>query len=260
MIRIRSCLSAAVLLALLLSTNAWPGPPFRTDDPETVDHRHWEFYAATQYENSGGDLSGTAPHFEVNYGVVPNVQLHMILPNAYDRPKGGPSQFGMGDIELGVKYRFVQEGTYVPMVGTFPLLEVPTASKRRGLGTGETQLFLPIWLQKSRGPWTTYGGGGYWINPGTGNRNYWYTGWLLQCDLTHWLTVGAEIFHTTPPTTDGQSQTGYNIGTIINFSDKHHLIGSAGTDIRGPANFFFYAAYLITWGPPEEGGERKAAR
>ncbi len=146
------------------------------------------------------------------------------------------------------------------MVGAFPLIELPTGSKSRGLGTGSTQLYLPIWVQKSWGPWTTYGGGGYWINPGKGNKNYWYTGWLLQRDVTKWLTVGAEIFHTTSPTRDGRRETGYNIGGIFNFSDKHHLIGSAGTDIHGPANFFFYAAYLITWGAPEKGREDKNSK
>ncbi len=240
-----------VVLVVMICGRAFAGPPFRTDDPEPVEHKHWEFYTATQYENDRGDLFGTAPHVEVNYGIVPDVQLHLIIPNAYSRPKGGPALFGIGDIELGVKYRFVQERGYVPMVGTFPLLEVPTGSRTRGLGTGQPQLFLPLWLQKSRGPWTTYGGGGYWINPGTGNRNYWYAGWVLQYAVAEWLTVGAELFHLTPATTEGQSETGYNLGAIIHFSERHHVIGSAGTDVRGPASFFCYAGYLITWGVRE---------
>lgn len=138
------------------------------------------------------------------------------------------------------------------MAGIFPLMEVPTASKARGLGTGQAQSFLPLWLQKSNGPWTTYGGGGYWINPGAGNRNYWYLGWLLQRDITKWLTLGAEIFHNTPAAAGAPHEIGYNLGAIVNFTDTHHFICSAGTDIKGPASFFFYAAYLITWGPESE--------
>ncbi len=235
------------------------GPPFRTDDPEPVDYQHWEFYTATQYQNDKGDLSGTAPHLEANYGVAPNVQLHLLVPDAYNRPRAGAASFGPGDIELGVKYRFIQESEYVPMVGTFPFLEVPTGSRARGLGTGQAQLFVPLWLQKSLGPWTSYGGGGYWINPGTGNKNYWYAGWLLQRDINERLSLGAEVFHLTRSTTDGQDETGVNIGAIVNFTGIHHFICSAGTDIHGPASFFFYAAYLATWGPPEKGGEKKGA-
>jgi hypothetical protein len=136
-------------------TSLFAGPPFRTDDPEPVDYQHWEFYTATQYLNDKGNLSGTAPHLEANYGVVPNVQLHLIVPDAYNRPRAGSALFGPGDVELGIKCRFIQESEYVPMVGTFPLLEAPTGSRARGLGTGQTQLYLPLWLQKSLGPWTS---------------------------------------------------------------------------------------------------------
>ncbi len=65
------------------------GPPFVTDDPEPVDYQHWEFYIASQDAKMGGDWSGTAPHFELNYGVVPDVQLHLIAPLAYDVPPPG---------------------------------------------------------------------------------------------------------------------------------------------------------------------------
>src|SRR5208282_306183 len=117
---------AVLLVAIAGFTPALAGPPFRTDDPETVEYRHWEFYTATQYENDGGNLVGTAPHMEVNYGVVPNVQLHLLVPDAYVHPRGGPTLLGPGDVELGVKYRFLQEGDYLPMAGIFPLLEAPT--------------------------------------------------------------------------------------------------------------------------------------
>jgi hypothetical protein len=259
---VRRCVPGFVALVLLFVSvigvrPALAGPPFRTDDPEPVEHKHWEFYTATQYENDGGDLSGTAPSFEVNYGIAPDVQLHLILPSAYSRPKEGPTLFGLGNVELGVKYRFVQESDYVPMIGSFPLLEAPTGSESRGLGTGHPQLFVPLWLQKSLGPWTAYGGGGYWINPGAGNRNYWFTGIVVQGDVAKWLTLGGEVFHLTPSTVDATNETGYNFGGQVNFTDKHHFIWSVGTDIKGPANFFCYAAYLITWGPP---GEKKDAR
>ncbi|HVN95065.1 MAG TPA: hypothetical protein VMT62_01430, partial [Syntrophorhabdaceae bacterium] len=89
-------------------------------------------------------------------------------------------------------------------------------------------------------------------NPGAGNKNYWYAGWLLQRDITQWLTVGGEIFHQTPSTRDADHETGYNGGAIINFSDNHHFIFSAGSDIHGVNLFSFYAAYLLTWGPHEQ--------
>ena len=88
---------------------AHAGPPFVTDDPETVEYQHWEFYLSSIASRLPGDLSGSAPLFELNYGVLPNVQLHLIAPLAYDAPSGGTTHYGMGDLELGAKIRFVEE-------------------------------------------------------------------------------------------------------------------------------------------------------
>src|ERR1700728_2184537 len=95
---------AALRLALLLTLCqrvVLAGPPFVTDDPEPVDYQHWEFYVASQDSKLEGDWSGTAPHIEVNYGAVADLQLHLIAPMAYDSPPEGAGHYGVGDVELG---------------------------------------------------------------------------------------------------------------------------------------------------------------
>jgi len=79
------------------------------------------------------------------------------------------------------------------MIGTFPFLEIPTGDESRGLGNGDAQVFLPLWLQKAWGPWQTYGGGGYWFNPGEGHQNFYFLGWQLQREMNKYLTIGAEL-------------------------------------------------------------------
>lgn len=235
--------------ALLRSSPALAGPPFLTDDPEPVEYKNWEVYLASQGALDRGGTSITAPHVEINYGVFPNVQLHMIAPMEYVKPEGAPSHYGFGDLELGVKYRFIQENDWRPQVGLFPLLEVPTGDKDKGLGTGEVHAFLPVWLQKSWGPWKTYGGGGYWINPGAGNKDYLFFGWLVQRDLSKYFTLGAEIFHQTQSEVGGDSSTGFNVGGMINLTEEHHILFSAGRDFSGPNVASFYVAYQLTFGP-----------
>ncbi len=237
-----SCL-VAIMIAVMFpfipgGGTSWAGPPFITDDPEPVEYRHGEFYVASIYAKDKDGQSGTAPHFEINYGVWPNVQLHMIAPFAYAKPNDGSTQYGFGDLELGVKYRFIQETDTIPMVGIFPLIEVPTGDSSRGLGNGQAQIFLPIWLQKSWGTWTTYGGGGYWRNPGDGNKDYWFFGWEGQRDLSKKLTIGAEVFYNTASTEEGTYRLGFNVGAIINFTDEHHFIFSAGRDLQWGEPFF----------------------
>ena len=228
---------------------ALAGPPFRTDDPEPVEYKHWEAYVASQGSFDRDMTTLTAPHIEINYGIFPEVQIHLLAPLEYVKPEGEPSHYGYGDTELGAKFRFIQETDSRPQAGIFPLLVLPTGDQDKGLGSGETQVFLPLWLQKAWGQWKTYGGGGYWINPGTGSRNYWFFGWLLQYDISQNFTLGAEIFHQTPSEVGGDSSTGFNVGAIINFDDLHHLLLSAGKDLSGPNDASFYIAYLLTLGP-----------
>lgn len=239
-------------LATFAVTAAWGGPPFVTDDPEPVEYHHGELYVSSQYANNRDGKEGTLPHVEFNYGIIPDVQLHLLVPLAYTRPAGGPTAYGLGDTEMGVKYRFIHESETTPQVGIFPLAEVPTGDSDRGLGSGHVPFFLPLWVQKSWGPWTTYGGGGYWLHPGHGNRDFWQLGWLGQRDITKALTLGAEIFYFGKDTDDGRDRTGYNIGGIVNLSDTHHILFSAGSDIAGDNRFSAYLGYQWTFGPKEE--------
>ena len=242
-----------VLFQLMLGlTGTWAGPPFFTDDPEPADYKHGEFYVASQFQHSRDGNSGALPLIEMNYGLFPNVHFHLIAPMQYDKPEGESAQYGFGDLEFGIKFRFIQETDSVPMVGTFPIILFPTGDKDKGLGSGETQVFLPLWLQKSWGPWTTYGGGGYWINPGEGNKDWWFFGWLLQREITKQFTLGAEIFHRTPSQDGGDSSTGFNVGAIFNLTEHHHILVSAGRDFDGPNLFTAYLGYQFTFGPKEE--------
>jgi hypothetical protein len=238
--------------ATLAASAAWAGPPFITDDPETVAYKHGEFYIATLYMNNKDEKEGTLPHFEFNYGIIPDAQLHLLVPLAFSQPDGGPNSYGLGDTEVGVKYRFLHESETTPQIGIFPIVHVPTGDSELDLGSGHVQTFLPIWAQKSWGPWTTYGGGGYWFNPGGENKDFWQLGWLVQREITKTLTLGTEIFYFGKDTDDGRDRTGYNIGGIFNLTENHHILFSAGSDIAGDNRFSAYVGYQWTFGSHEE--------
>ncbi len=237
---------------------ALAGPPYVTDDPEPVEYQHWEVYLASLTAHTPDGVSGTLPHVEVNYGVVPNVQLHIIVPAAFDSSGDEARKFGLGDTELGVKYRFVQETDDHPQIGVFPLAELPSGSESRGLGSGHTQLFLPVWLQKAIGKWTTYGGGGYWITPGTGNKNSWFAGGLLQYQLTKSFAPGAEVYYRTAQQIHGPSSAQLNLGFVWDLSDTYHLLGSAGPAISGPHGYQTYVGFQLTFGNEEQGNKSEA--
>jgi hypothetical protein len=231
---------------LLVSARAAAGPPYDTDDPEPVELHHWEVYLATHQSLTRGELAGTAPHLELNYGAQPGLQLHLLVPVVVDRPSGGPARFGVGDLELGAKLRFLEEGRWRPMIGTFPFLEVPVGAAVDGVRTGQPRLFLPLWLQKSVGRLTTYGGAGYWINPGTGNRNWWFVGWQAQVKVTRFLAPGAEVYYVTADRAGGRGDLRFNVGFVLDLGEHHHVLASAGRSLVGDTRLQGYFAYLLT--------------
>jgi hypothetical protein len=243
---------AMILLLVFGQLTAWAGPPFFTDDPEPADYKHGELYIGSQYIQAQDGKSATLPHIEFNYGLLPDMHLHIIAPLQYVKPEVGDSQYGYGDTEFGINYRFIQESECVPMLCTFPLIEFPTGNSDKGLGNGQAQYFLPLWFQKSWGPWSSYGGGGYWINQGAGNKNWWFIGWQVQREITKQFSLGAEVFHRTISHEGGEESTGFQVGGIINLTENHHILLSAGRDFDGPNQFTAYLAYQYTFGPEEK--------
>ncbi|MDA8157540.1 MAG: hypothetical protein M0Z52_13985 [Actinomycetota bacterium] len=243
----------SVGLLLFGQLSAWAGPPFFTDDPEPVEYHHWEVYIASQWvRDRDNNAVGTLPHFEVNYGAIPDLQIHLLAPMVYSAPEDGPAQYGLGNLELGVKYRFIHEDEKGcrPQVGIFPLVHLPTHTTP-GLDEPNANLYLPVWIQKSWGPWTTYGGGGVEYHPGTGNKSFLFGGWLIQRDLSKKLTLGAEIFSHGPQAAGAGDETLVNAGGYYNLSDQHHILFSVGKDVRGPNELISYFAYQWTFGPGE---------
>src|SRR5215469_15617463 len=236
------------LFSLVLATAVYAGPPYITDDPEPVDYQHWEFYVASISAKNGGDWSGTAPHFEINYGVIPNVQLHMIIPLAYDVPPDAAAHYGLGDIEFGAKIRFLQQTNWIPEAAVFPLLEVPTGNADDNLGNSRATAYFPLWLQKDWGSWTVYGGGGYGINNAPGDENWGFIGAVLQKQVLSNLAIGVEVYHQTAFEPDFPTRgTAFNVGAVYDFTDHYHLLFSAGRSISGRIDFQSYIAFQFTF-------------
>ena len=88
----------------LMPGSALAGPPFRTDDLEPVDYGHYEFYTFFSGTRVSGDTSGVGPAFELNYGISPNGQFHIVAPLAFDMPTGARRSLarrGKADHEAG---------------------------------------------------------------------------------------------------------------------------------------------------------------
>jgi len=230
---------------------ALAGPPYLTDDPDTTDVGHWEIYnfatgLGTPDSPGIGGLAGEAG-FDINYGAAKDLQLTAVLPLAF----GAPNAFGEnglragpGDVELAIKSKFLHEsdGTWTPDVAVFPRLFVPTAD--RALGAGRFELLLPIWAQKDFGPWSVFGGGGYQINPGSGQRNFWQGGGAISRSFGERLSLGAELYGQTRDTYAGGAYATLNMATTYRLTPHWSLLASAGPawDRSRADGYVFYGA------------------
>ena len=234
-------------LSLILTVRAFAGPPFLTDDPEPVDLHHWEAYVFTMGDDAGGGYDIAGPAVELNYGALPDTQLHLIVPLTSVEGPGMPAASGLGDIELGIKYRFVHGTNEWPQIGIFPLVELPTGDASRALGNGRTWFRLPLWVQQSWGPWTTYGGGGAAVNSAPGERNYPFGGWLLQRNFGKHLMLGGEIFGQGADTNDDKGFAALNFGGSCNVTEHFSLLFSAGHSVAGDNHTLWYFGLYETW-------------
>jgi hypothetical protein len=241
--------SALIFFTLLfcLPRGAAAGPPFLTDDPEPLLRRHGEFLVAPQILSAVNRHTVVLPGFEFNFGLTGDLMTHVIVPMVLTSPDSGKGVFSVGDVELGLKYRFIDESVGVPQIGMFPHLEIPTGDSLKGTGSGSWEAFIPLWIQKSSGPWTTYGGGGYWVQFSSPVRHFWFFGWELQRDVSDALTLGAELFGATGSFESASAEIGFNIGGSFDFSKDHHALFSVGRDLKGPNTFLMYLAYQLTF-------------
>jgi hypothetical protein len=187
---------------------------------------------------------------DANWGAAPDLQLHAGVGIAYAETNGR-YQAGYGDTELGAKYRFVHQDdeSWQPEVAFYPNIELPTGDAARGLGAGHVQALLPIWIQKDWGPWTSYGGGGLWLNQSGADRNNWFMGCVLLRKVADDLQLGGEIYRQTPTVYGGLATTGFNLGGTLDLSETGHILFSAGSGLDNASatdRFSFYLGYQIT--------------
>jgi hypothetical protein len=154
-----------------------------------------------------------------------------VLPLAFESRNGFDAnglKGGVGDVELAVKYRFLHQsdGSWMPDVSLFPRVFVPTEG--RGFGTGHANLLIPVWAEKDFGPWSVFGGGGYQIDPGVGQLNFWQGGVTVSRNIADRLSLGLEAFGQTRATTADDGFWTLNAGLTCKLIEHWSLLASGG--------------------------------
>jgi hypothetical protein len=180
-IRICKFISAFLLYMFILcaaTSYAQGGPPFITDDPGTVENRHWEINFGCIADHNPAHASYDLPNVDINYGWGNRAQLKYEVPLAAATDENNTTRAGLGESLLGIKLRpYEHHRAGEPKsddnmdfaVGTYPQVSInnPTSSVRRGVVEAGPQYYLPVEFMAKIGPVGLNGELGRWI----GNRN-----------------------------------------------------------------------------------------
>ncbi|MBV8585828.1 MAG: transporter, partial [Verrucomicrobia bacterium] len=220
-----------LIWSLMFANVVRAGPPFVTDDADTTPVGGWEINLPFTLQRTPGTTDMQTPLFDLNYG-LPNIQLEFDVPVAVVQDDRGKAA-GLGDILLGIKWRFFEDKHSHFQLATYPQVYAPTGDAKRGLGSGRPTYELPLLAGKGWDKWTLYSGTEYWVQAAPGQKNYWSMGAVLQRDITDRLNLGVELFGNTQKQSGARPDVAFNIGGSFRLTEHLNLLVSGGRDIYG---------------------------
>jgi len=140
---------AACTFALCgLAPAAYAAHPLVTDDTGTQDtgNSQLELNADRIRQRTAMSTTSNATY---TYGVAPTLDIFFNTPMTLSSPSG------VGDVSLGVKWRFVEQEA--ASLAFKPELFFPSGDENKGLGTGNPSLAMTLIGNWETAPWTLQG-------------------------------------------------------------------------------------------------------
>jgi hypothetical protein len=247
---IASALSALVVVICIVSTlqAARAETPFLIEDPSTLPPGRWESF--TSYQRDVNALGGTSrvPQVELHSGLRNDLLLHVDLP--YEQIMRGTDAraTGLGDLGIGLKYRFAQGKGDGLTAAFFPQMTIPTGNALTGLGSGKPTYEFPLWVQRTTGATTICVGGGFSLNPVPGGRTSSFGGLLVHRDFGSRWMLGAEVLAKGPESVDEVATTTVNLGASYHASPNFGFLARVGRTVSGRRADNIYVAIYRAWG------------
>lgn len=131
----RSMLPLAAASALLAPPDAYAAHPLTSDDTGTQGNANWQVElngeATSKQDDTGRHQLWNAT---LTRGFGEHVDLYVNAPYTHLQTRTDDNGAGIGDVEIGMKWRFVERGPL--SLALKPAVTMPTGNDSRGLGTG----------------------------------------------------------------------------------------------------------------------------
>ncbi len=200
--------------------------PLVTDDTGTPGHNKWEINLAHTRNNTKLE---DAEEFSIdaNYGLGEKTHLNIIIPRTYINRAEGNNVSHLGDIQLAVKYRFIDESFWFFSVSTTPTLLLPTGNHRSKL-----DFFLPLEVAKHIKDHYIGAQVGYTIHKKNGEENELFYGLFSEYPVCKRIDVVGEVFGYFIKHTKTNAPQ-FNVGLRYKFNKLFTIMGSAGRSFEG---------------------------
>lgn len=231
-----------------MNTRAQGGPPMITDDTETVPTGHFEINTAFIIERGSEGRVFSTPNVDFNYGLSEHLQLKVEIPWLVLHANGQPSVNGLGNTNIGVRWRFRDEDEHHGVaMSIYPAFEFnnPTHSVRRGLVDRGPEFLMPMQWQTKVGRYGVGGDVGWRFKRGEDEVIY---GVIVGREFKRFELM-AEIHGTGARQHLSGSEIVFNVGSRVPVSKNANIIWSTGRSIRGghDPRFIGYAGVQLNF-------------
>ena len=224
----------AALVWGLLSVSLCEGRPLVTDDAGVVEQGKVELETGDAQDRFKEADWSSVPMI-LTYGLFQGLEVGAEIPYLASDPKDSGREKGVGDLKLATKYQFAKEGRWLPALSLTATFKLPTASRKRELGTGRADVDLSGILSKGMGPFQFYlNCGNTFVGRASGLRlkDVFHGGFGLEWKLGKRWTAVSEIFGARPSEAGGKSLLATNVGLVLSLGPGLVLDMALGRGLR----------------------------
>jgi cobalt/nickel transport protein len=138
-------------LSFVLQTSVFAARPLTTDDAWTVEKGYFQLETGSDGAREDNHDKEYSPSATLTYGFLEQLDLGVGSGYLFSYPKVGQRENGLADTEVKLKYRPLDEKDWRPAFALAGIVKIPTASKSKGLGSGQTDFGMNAIITKSFG-------------------------------------------------------------------------------------------------------------
>ena len=228
-------LSEKNILPLLLAAaaSAQAGPPLSTDDTGILEPLQMEIITATTVTSTDAGDYYQAPVLDASLGIVKDhLQISLVYPYEHTHPADGDSESGIGNLEFGMKWRFLRKLRLEMAFAPYYTFGVRPSTARKGIGDSADAAVFPVNLHYKFNDAWWFGSELRYSSIQDGGDE-----WSYGVSLGHAVNDRCDLLFELVGTSDtglGNDYVDARIGFDVAMTEDLHILGSVATGFKEP--------------------------